>query len=97
MARNRPRDGGQSHARSRELILAMQALKGREQLAGMRQIPAVPVVADKEGCFPFDPRCAELDPRLLLAGRVLPGIAEQILQQRAKQDRVADGAQLGAR
>ena len=86
---------GQADAGAGELGGAVQALEGAEQPAGEAHVEAGAVVAHEEGLALLRrvAGAAELDPRVLAARRVLPGIADQVVEHDAQQGRVAAGAQ----
>ena len=73
----------------RELVGGVESLERSEQLARERHVEAGAVVAQEEGAravaLLYRP---ELDPGDRRAARELPGVAEEVLDQRAREDRV---------
>src|SRR5580698_8997132 len=69
-----PPYGGQPHARSRELLVGMKPLKGREHLGGVRRVEPRAVVLDEERALGGP----ELDRRSRLLPREFPGVAQEV-------------------
>ena len=81
-------DGGQADAGAGVLRRGVQPLEGREQHVGVGHVEAGAVIAYEE-----DRRLAVLAAELEVgprpAGRELPGVAEQVVEQAAQQNGVA--------
>src|SRR6267143_476607 len=78
----------QSDSRALELAGGVETLKRPEQLVGVRHVepgPVVPHVIHRPRLVPSDP---EFDARPGMLGGVLPGVAQQVLEDQAEQSRV---------
>src|SRR5450755_2866191 len=82
--------GGEADAGALELELAVQPLKGAEELVGVLHVEAGAVVANEESAA--EP--AKRDQRGRILGGELPGVAEEVLQGNPEQARVAVGHQV---
>src|SRR5690625_580183 len=86
---NHALNGGQANARPRELRLAMEATKGREQLVGMPHVEARAVVADEKHPLAILLPDAEHHAGVVAQGGVLPGVLQHVLQHDPQQVWVA--------
>jgi hypothetical protein len=80
MAVNDALHGGQSDARAREILLAVQALKGPKQFRTVGYIEADTVIADEISQLTVSLTNPEFYARLRMLARKLPGIAQQIVE-----------------
>jgi hypothetical protein len=72
--------GGQPDARAREILLAVQALKGPEQFRTVGHIEADTVIADEISQLIVSFTNPEFYARLPMLASKFPGIAQQIVQ-----------------
>src|SRR5262249_40280163 len=80
MAVNDALHGGQSDTRAREILLAVQALKGPEQFRTVGHIEAGTVIADEISHLTVPFTNPEFYARLWMLASKLPGIAQQIVE-----------------
>src|SRR5262249_904598 len=80
MAVNDALHGGQPDARAREILLAVQALKGPEQFRAVGHLEADAVIADEISQLTVSFTYPEFDARLRMLAGKFPGIAQQIVQ-----------------
>ena len=86
-----PLDRGQPDPDARELVLAVEALKGLEKTRGVPHVETRAIVTHGKPDFPDRSSRVKRDLRLLGARGVLPGVREEVRQDHVGQLRVAAG------
>src|SRR5258705_2914061 len=86
-------DRGEADTGAGIIGVGMQSMEGAEELGGIGHVEAGAVVAHEEGRRRAVTQRADLDMRLLGLRSELPGVADQVLDRRAQQPRIALRAQ----
>ncbi|EWS64465.1 hypothetical protein Y695_02289 [Hydrogenophaga sp. T4] len=85
---------GQADAGAGVFVFAVQALEGAKEPVRRGHVEAASVVAHKENGFAVEGLAADVDVGDLFAGRKLPGVSQQVVEQAAHQGRVGHGFQV---
>src|SRR6185295_18354937 len=80
VAMDDPLDGGEANAGTGELLGCVESLERTEQLRGVLHVEARAIVLDEVRRRAPDHGDTDLDPRGCMARRVLPRVADQVVQ-----------------